>query len=73
MDDPRKASFKSIKNCIKMAAKLDARMVILPLLEASNLVRKNFHDIAKIIKEAAYIAKQKNICLCIESLVQQMN
>jgi sugar phosphate isomerase/epimerase len=69
MDDLRKDSFKSIKDCIKMAAKLDARMVILPLLEASNLVRKNFHEIAKIIKEAAYIAKQKNIFLCIESLV----
>ena len=52
-----------------MAAKLDARMVILPLLEASNLVRKNFLEIAQIIKEAANIAKQSNICICIESLV----
>ena len=69
LDDPRKDSFKSIENCIEIAVDLDAHMVILPLLEESNLAKKNFLEMAQIIKKAACIAKQCNVYLCIESLV----
>jgi len=69
LDDPDKSTFGSIVECLEVAADLNCSVIILPLLEKSNLSESNFTQMAQILRDVAPVAQQYNILLCVECLV----
>ena len=69
LDDPGKSTFSCIMECLEVAAELNCSVIILPLLEKSNLSKINFTQMSKILRDVATVAQKYDILLCVECLV----
>lgn len=69
LDDEEKRAFLSMSECIAVASKLNAQVIVLPLLEKSAVCLDNLVSTAKVIRKVGLLAGKHNIQLCVETLL----
>lgn len=68
-----KKTFKYITKTLDIAEELNCKILILPLLEASDVNINNIEAMSKALKEIGLIAAKKKITICLETLLTPEN
>lgn len=68
--DKKKKSYKHLINLFQAAHSLKLKVVVLPLLEKSNITKNNFLKYVEIINSLAVAAQKVNLTLCLETVLE---
>ncbi len=73
IDDSNSSTFNHLQNVLTAASDLGCKIIILPLLEESNIDEVNMEKFIPIIRDLSTIASSYGIIICIESLMNASN
>ena len=70
LDDKDQTTIKQIEKLLYVASELDCKLLVLPLLEESNLEENNIDKFIPILQYLSSQASKYNLSICIESLLK---
>ena len=70
LDDKDETTLEHVKKAFSAASLLNCKIVIFPLLEASNLLEENAHKFVPIFKYLSNEASKYDLKICVESLLK---
>lgn len=67
--DPKNKTFQYVIDSLLVASELDCKILVLPLLEASDLNIENLKTLVPVLREIGLLAADKNITICVECML----